>query len=161
MQTFTEAWEGYTKNALHVYSQVNTSGVKSSVRPTSDQRRRHQNEIHRTCIALHHHISLKICPILMKFCMPVVLRILVIMYTHSSARVSWNGCLSGHFSVSNGVKQGGVLSPVLFCVYFDGLLHKLIDAGYGCYIGHVLLVFWLMPMTLFCWHHLPLPCERC
>jgi len=29
------------------------------------------------------------------------------------------------------------LSPVLFCVYFDGLLHKLIDAGYGCYIGHV------------------------
>jgi len=41
-----------------------------------------------------------------------------------------------HFSVSNGVKQGGVLSPVLFCVYFGGLLHKLIDAGYGCYIGH-------------------------
>ena len=22
-----------------------------------------------------------------------------------------------------------------------------------------LLVFWLMPMTLFCWQHLPLPCE--
>jgi len=49
----------------------------------------------------------------------------------------WNGCVWRHFSVSNGVKHGGVLSPALFCVYFDGLLHKLIDAGNGCYIGHV------------------------
>ena len=24
-----------------------------------------------------------------------------------------------------------------FLCFFDGLLHKLIDAGYGCYIGHV------------------------
>jgi len=66
---------------------------------------------------------------------PVVLRVLLFMYTHSIARVSWNGCVSRQFSVSNGVKQGGVLSPVLFCVYFDGLLCKLNDAGYGCYIG--------------------------
>ena len=48
--------------------------------------------------------------------LPVVLRILLFMYTHSSARVLWNGCVSKHFSVSNGVKQGSVLSPVLFCV---------------------------------------------
>jgi len=42
--------------------------------------------------------------------------------------------MSTCFAVVNGVKQGGVLSPVLFCVYFDGLLYKLMKAGhYGCY----------------------------
>ena len=35
----------------------------------------------------------------------------------------------------NGVKQGGVLSPVLFGVYIDGLLATLKDAGIGCHIG--------------------------
>jgi len=66
---------------------------------------------------------------------PVVLRVLLFMYTHSIATVTWNGCMSRHFSVSNGVKQGGVLSPVLFCVYFDGVIYKLNNAEYGCYIG--------------------------
>jgi len=27
--------------------------------------------------------------------------------------------------------------PVLFCVYFDGLLLRLTNAGYGCYVGHM------------------------
>ena len=35
-----------------------------------------------------------------------------------------------------GVKQGGVLSPILFCVYFDELLKRLESSGMGCYIGH-------------------------
>ena len=39
------------------------------------------------------------------------------------------------FRVSNGVRQGGVLSPVLFSVYNDELLHKLKDSGVGCYMG--------------------------
>ena len=34
------------------------------------------------------------------------------------------------FSVSNGVRQGSVLSPVLFA---DGLLDELSDSGVGCY----------------------------
>ena len=38
--------------------------------------------------------------------------------------------------MENGVKQGGVLSPILFCVYFDELLKRLGSSGMGCYIGH-------------------------
>lgn len=33
------------------------------------------------------------------------------------------------------MKQGGVLSPVLFCLYIDGLLVTLSRAGVGCFVG--------------------------
>ena len=39
------------------------------------------------------------------------------------------------FHVSNGVRQGSVLSPVVFAVYLDGLLAELRDSGVGCYWG--------------------------
>ena len=53
---------------------------------------------------------------------PVIIRVLLFMYTHNSARVMWNGVTSKCFAVLNGVKQGGVLSPILFFVYFDSLM---------------------------------------
>ena len=36
----------------------------------------------------------------------------------------------------NGVKQGGVLSASLFCIYMDELLSRLERSGIGCYIGN-------------------------
>ena len=44
--------------------------------------------------------------------------------------------LSNAIHMVNGVKQGGVLSLILFCVYFDELLKRLESSGMGCYIGH-------------------------
>ncbi len=40
------------------------------------------------------------------------------------------------FSVSNGVKQNGVLSPILFSIYLDGLLTKLNKKGVVCHMGN-------------------------
>ena len=37
-------------------------------------------------------------------------------------QVRWNNSLSPLFSGTNGVRQGGVLSPILFTVYLDDLL---------------------------------------
>ena len=34
------------------------------------------------------------------------------------------------------VRNGGILSPILFYVYFDELLKRLESSGMGCYIGH-------------------------
>ena len=33
------------------------------------------------------------------------------------------------------MKQGGIISPVLFCVYIDQLLINLASSGVGCYVG--------------------------
>ena len=47
--------------------------------------------------------------------------------------VRWDGSFSDHFCVSNGVRQGGVLSPILFTIYVDDLLEDLSKLGVGCY----------------------------
>ena len=39
--------------------------------------------------------------------------------------------------VSNGVKQGGVLSPILFNLYIDGLLIRLHKSGVGCHMNNI------------------------
>ena len=51
--------------------------------------------------------------------------------------VRWDKSLSVPFNVSNGIRQGGVLSPILFTVYLDDLLNKLSDSGVGCYWDHL------------------------
>ena len=56
------------------------------------------------------------------------------MYTRQSLRVKCGNIMSSEFTVSNGVKQGGVLSPILFATYTDGLFKRLEETGVGCHI---------------------------
>ena len=44
-------------------------------------------------------------------------------------KVKWGNCLSSPFSVSNGVRQSGVLSPYLFALYIDDLPSQHARAG--------------------------------
>ena len=39
-------------------------------------------------------------------------------------------------NITNGVRQGGVLSPVLFTVYLDELLQHLSTLDIGCHVNH-------------------------
>ena len=43
-------------------------------------------------------------------------RLLFDMYTRQNMKTVWNGSLSDSFTVKNGVKQGSILSPILFCL---------------------------------------------
>ena len=52
--------------------------------------------------------------------------------------VKWGGSYSHRFSVTNGVRQGAVSSPLLFSVYIDGLILQLRGSGLGCRIDHLL-----------------------
>ena len=45
--------------------------------------------------------------------------------------------MSTPIKMENGVNQGGVLSPTLFCIYFDELLRRLRQTDVGCHVGHM------------------------
>ena len=47
--------------------------------------------------------------------------------------------MSDSFSVSNGIRQGGILSPYLSCVYMDDLSKKLNNVNAGCFTGTALI----------------------
>ena len=68
---------------------------------------------------------------------PTIIKLLIYMYTKQDLRVKWNNTNSESFRCTNGVKQGGVLSPILFCIYIDELLTRLKTADTGCHIGHL------------------------
>ena len=50
--------------------------------------------------------------------------------------VRWYSHVSDSINVSNGVRQGGILSPYLFSVYIDGLSTVLNGCNVGCYVGY-------------------------
>ena len=68
---------------------------------------------------------------------PLVMRLLLQTYLDQKLCVKWNDTSSETFGVTNGVRQGGILSPLLFGVYIDELLCKLQNSGFGCRIGHL------------------------
>ena len=69
----------------------------------------------------------------------IFLRLITYIYNHQSCFIRWNSTESSLFKVKNGVRQGAILSPSLFCIYLDTLLARLRDAGVGCHIGGMYL----------------------
>ena len=67
---------------------------------------------------------------------PLLIRCLLYMYTNQHLNVSWNNSISLYFSTNNELKQGGVLSPILFSVCSDEMLKRICMAGFGCMISH-------------------------
>ena len=65
---------------------------------------------------------------------PIFIRLLLVMYQLQSADVKWNGCRSRRFLLSNGVKQGAVLSAILYCFYSNGLFSLLRSRRSGCWM---------------------------
>ena len=68
-----------------------------------------------------------------------IIRILAYWYIKQSMRVKWGNSLSSSFSVGNGVRQGGLLSPALFNLYMDDLSIQLGGCRTGCKVGNNLI----------------------
>ena len=66
-------------------------------------------------------------------------RLLKHWYKEQTMQIKWGKHFSEPFHASNGVRQGGVLSPYLFVVYLDDLSNELNNIKAGSYIGEVLL----------------------
>ena len=65
----------------------------------------------------------------------IVVRILIFTYEQQMAWVRWGNVKSRQFGVTNGTKQGAVLSPSFWAVYLDDLLKELRRLRLGCYVG--------------------------
>jgi len=56
--------------------------------------------------------------------------------------VQWDNHFSSYFAIKSGVRQGGVLSPILFNIYVDCLAEDLKHSDLGCHI--FVLCTWLL-----------------
>ena len=68
--------------------------------------------------------------------LPVIfIRLLIFIYINQFANVRWDGSMSTIFSLSNGVRQGAVLSAILYCFYVNDLFKILRKNGTGCWVN--------------------------
>ena len=68
-----------------------------------------------------------------------IVKILVYWYSHQEMFIRWGNSCSNKFYVTNGVKQGGILSPALFNVYMNNLSVTLNQSGIGGFLGESLV----------------------
>ena len=73
---------------------------------------------------------------------PILIRVLIFSYIHQNCHIKWDGAKSSTFTISNGVRQGAVASPVLFNIYIDSLFDILSSSGYGCKIESLYFGSW-------------------
>ena len=62
-----------------------------------------------------------------------LITLLIDWYGKTFMEVKWNNCLSCRMIV----RQGGILSPILFNIYVDGIIDSLQQFDMGCHIGSV------------------------
>ena len=67
----------------------------------------------------------------------VLLDVIISWYDGLQCRVKWGNQFSEWFSITAGVRQGGVLSPDLYSIYVDELLNQLQKCGKGCYFRDI------------------------
>ena len=57
----------------------------------------------------------------------IIVQLLIFWYQTQLVCIKCGKSTSDYFSISNGVRQGGILSPKLFALYINNLTNKLID----------------------------------
>lgn len=81
--------------------------------------------------------QLLFCKLLERGVPTAVVRLLSTWYCNQTMFIKWRDQVSQPFHVTNGVRQGGILSPVLFNLYLEELSDKLRETPAGCFIDQV------------------------
>ena len=72
-----------------------------------------------------------------------LLNLLEQWFSISVTCVRWGASYSHFFNLLAGVRQGGVLSPLLFAIFIDGLVDKVKVTGVGCYFSYICVSIFL------------------
>jgi len=83
----------------------------------------------------HHALFIK----LMKRNIPIeILCVLELWFSSCYTCVKWHGVRSAFYQINIGIRQGGVLSPILFAVYLDDVVNIVCRHRYGSTLSIVL-----------------------
>jgi hypothetical protein len=82
----------------------------------------------------HYGIYIKMMEIGVPLC---ILNTFVNWYAKLSGYVRWAGLMSSAFAMRSGVREGSVVSPLIFSLYIDDLIKTLRLKGFGCYVGNI------------------------
>ena len=66
---------------------------------------------------------------------PDIVLFLLHYLRNQEARIVWNGEMGEYIHVEKGVRQGGILSPLLFKLYIDDVLNEISAGDDGCKFG--------------------------
>ena len=66
-----------------------------------------------------------------------ILNIISFMLRNTFVNISCNSVLTDQWKVGNGTRQGGILSPLLFCFYINDALDETSKMSIGCSVGGV------------------------
>ena len=64
-----------------------------------------------------------------------IIKLLLFWYTHQKMCIRWGNSTSPDFLVGNGVRQGEIISPILFNIYMGDLSMQLNSSGIEGYLG--------------------------
>ena len=64
----------------------------------------------------------------------VFIRLFIFIYVNQTANVRWNGKFSSEFPMTNGCRQGAVLSAIAYCFYCENLFALLKQRRAGCWV---------------------------
>ena len=71
------------------------------------------------------------------------LLILELWFTNIFIKVKWGNSVSRFFRLISGIRQGGILSPILFAIYVDNVVSEMARSKLGCYIKGFFAGVWL------------------
>ena len=66
---------------------------------------------------------------------PDIVFIIMHYLRNQRARICWSDSKGPYLNIDKGVRQGGILSPFLFKLYIDDVIHKLSSQSVGCQLG--------------------------
>ena len=78
--------------------------------------------------------SLLFSKMILKGFPPVFIRLFILIYMNQTTNVRWNGDISSEFPMTNGVRQGAILSAIAYCFYMEDLFTLLRQRRSGCWV---------------------------
>ena len=66
-----------------------------------------------------------------------MVKLLIYWYSNQLVNIRWKDTTTTTFRMTNGTRQGSLLSPYLFALYIRGVSGKILNSGAGCHMGGV------------------------